>query len=371
MSKFSGLRLWFLCASFILVLVLAGCAGTPEPSRATSPSVVVPTTSSAPVFEKITVVPLTRTPISTAGKALAADIMDIDQQNHRLYLADTTAQGVDVFDISTKKAVFLTVIPTSSGVNGVCVAKPINKLYAGLNSNSIAIIDINPASPRLNQVIATVDTRDNTRTDCISYDPVDNKVYAANSNNLVTVIDGTTDKMITQITGLGPGLIQSRYNAKDGYVYQNSAAQNVIIQIDPKADILVKKMDIVDDASPCGLAINPKTNVGLLGNTSFPQHLTFWDFASQKVKSTSDAAGGADMVAYNPVADLFFAACSRADTGPVMAIFNGSDEKFITNVPTAEGAHNVAYDETNGMVYTIDETPSNAALVGFPWPYKK
>jgi hypothetical protein len=371
MSKFSDLRVGFLCVILSIALVLGGCAGSVAPSKATAPSGVVTTTSSAPVFEKITNVPLTRTTISTTGKALTADIMDIDQQAHRLYLADTTAEGVDVFDISTKQAVFLTVIPTFSGVNGVCVAKQVNKLYAGLNSSAIAIIDINPASARLNKIIATIDTRDKTRSDCISYDPVDNKVYAASSNNLLTVIDGTTDKMITQITGLGPGLIQSRYNAKDGFVYQNSAAQNVIIQIDPKNDVLVKKIDIVDDASPCGLAINPRTNVGLLGDTSTPLHLTFWDFNSQKVKSTSDVAGGADMVAYNPVADLFFAACPRTDAGPVMAIFNGSDEKFITLVPTAEGAHNVAYDETNGMVYTVDSTPSNAALIGFPWPYKK
>ena len=54
-----------------------------------------------------------------------------------------------------------------------------------------------------------------------------------------------------------------------------------------------------------------------------------------------------------------------------MAIFNGSDEKFITYVPTPPGAGKVAYDETNGMVYTVDTTVLSAALVGFPWPHEK
>ncbi len=369
MPKFLSLRFLFLCVILIVALVLGGCTGTVTPSKTTAPSGVVTTTTSAPVFDKTTVVPLTRTPISPLiGKTLKADIMDIDQQAHRLYLADTTLTGVDVFDITTKQAVYVTTIPTGSAPSGVSVAKNVNRLYAGLENSSIAIIDINPASAKFNSVITTIATGGRTRCDEMDYDPVDKKAYVANGDNIVTVVDGTTDKMITQIKDLGLGLQQFRYNSKDGFMYLASSAQNMILQFDPKTDVLVKKMDIVDDSNPTGLAINPKTNVGLLGVHSTPQHLTFWDFSSQKVKSTSDVAGSPDMVTYDPVADLFFAAC-LADQGPVMAIFNGSDEKFITLVPTTPGANKVAYDQTNKMVYTADT--SKAELVGFPWPYNK
>ncbi len=369
MRRLLRLSFLFLCAILIMALFLVACAAPAVPSKTKEASLTVTTTSSTPVFEKTTVVPLTRTPIlPDTGKVLAPGVMDIDQQAHRLYLADKTAEGVDVFDITTKQAVFITTILTGSAPSGVAVAKKVNKLYASLANHTIVIIDINPSSAKFNSIIATVTAGGASKSAEMDYDPVDNKLYVANSDALVTVIDGATDKMIKQFTGLGPSLVQSRYNAKDGFMYMCSGAQNLLFQFDPKTDVLVKKMDIIDDAEPHGLAINPKTNVGLLGNTTSPLHLTFWDFSSQKVKSTSEVAGGADMVAYDLVADLYFAACAT-DSGPVMAIFNGSDEKFITCVPTATGAKKVAYDETNGMVYTVDNT--NAALVGFPWPYQK
>jgi YVTN family beta-propeller protein len=386
MPKLINIRFWCLCASLIAAIVFAGCAGPAGLSGPPGPAGPVglagpagpagPAGMVAPAYKPLviantTFVPLIRTPIlSVTGRALSSGIMDIDQQAHRLYLADKTAEGVDVFDISMKQPVFLGVLPTFSPPSGVAVAKKVNKLYASLANHTIVVFDIDPVSANFNSIIATVTAGGTSKSAEMDYDPVDNKVYVANSDALVTVIDGTTDKMIKQFTGLGVSLVQSRYNVRDGFMYMVSGAQNVIFQFDPKTDVLIKKMDIVDDASPHGLAINPKTNVGLLGNTSFPQHLTFWDFNSQKVKSTSDVAGGADMTAYDSVAELFFAACD-SEVGPVMAIFNGSDEKFITYVPTAPGAKKVAYDQTNRMVYTVDSTLFFGALVGFPWPYKK
>ena len=42
--------------------------------------------------------------------------------------------------------------------------------------------------------------------------------------------------------------------------------------------------------------------------------------------------------------------------------------KFIGNVATATGSHGVAYDETNGIVYTQDQNPNEGALFSFPAP---
>jgi hypothetical protein len=77
------------------------------------------------------------------------------------------------------------------------------------------------------------------------------------------------------------------------------------------------------------------------------------------------------MTRYDPVADLYFGACGvNSRMPPVMNIFNGKDGKFIASVPVNATGRKVAYDETNKMVYTIDLTPFQPALVGFPWPAK-
>ena len=51
-----------------------------------------------------------------------------------------------------------------------------------------------------------------------------------------------------------------------------------------------------------------------------------------------------------------------------MAIFGGTPIRFLNNVPTAVGAHGVAFDETNNIVYTQDQLPSEGALFSFPLP---
>jgi hypothetical protein len=135
------------------------------------------------------------------------------------------------------------------------------------------------------------------------------------------------------------------------------------------SDTLVKKIDIVDVTNPTGLAINPTTNQALLGSANrTKQHLTVWDFATQKVASTTDKAGNADVTLYDPVANVYLAACSSFAGGPVMAILDGTTGKFKTNVPTYPGAHVLTYDSTNRMVYTCDWTPYNAALISFQLP---
>jgi len=51
-----------------------------------------------------------------------------------------------------------------------------------------------------------------------------------------------------------------------------------------------------------------------------------------------------------------------------MAIFAANPVKFIGNVATATGSHGVAYDETNGIIYTQDQNPNEGALFSFPAP---
>src|SRR5207248_942072 len=152
---------------------LASGAPTPQPT-------LLP-----PVAADTTVVSLTKIPIPPlSGKTASIDIIQIDQAAHRLYVADRTTNGVDVFDISTKDAKYLKSVDAGSGANGVVVAKDVNKLFAGLNDSNVAIIDLTSLT-----VIAKVNTGGKGRADELDYDPKDKKVYVANSGDgFVTVI---------------------------------------------------------------------------------------------------------------------------------------------------------------------------------------
>ena len=377
-------RAFALASIAIIALSCAGPAAAPSPSpspvaiatasptpSASAKPTPTPTPTVLPsVAANTTVIALTKIPIPPiAGKTASIDILEIDQAAHLLYVADRTSNGVDVFDVATPNAKYLTTIDTGSGPNGLTVAKNVNKLFAGLNDSNIAIIDLSGAPTKFT-VITKVSTGGKMRADEMDYDAKDKKLYVANSDDgIVSVIDATTNAIIKKFDNLGDGLEQPRYDTADGMMYMTSSGQNAIFQFDPTKDVMVKKFDVGSKCSPNGLAINPTTQQALLGCSSRSTNTTVsWDIAAGKVIKEFDQAGAGDATFYSAKANKFFFGASNFNHGAAMAIFSANPIAFITNVPTAVGAHGVAYDETNNIVYTQDQNPNEGALFSFPAP---
>ncbi len=342
--------------------------GDPAPKCAT----VVPTATTLPIVAaNTTQVSLTHIAIPPiAGKMGSFDILDIDQQAHLLYVADRTDTGVDVFDIATPTARYLRTIDVGAGANGLTVAKNVNKLFVANNNSEIAIIDINASSSTYDTVLAKLNTGGKKRADEMDFDPKEKKLYVANSDDeFVTVIDGVNNTIIKRITGLGDALEQPRYNPGDGMMYMTGSGGNVVFQFDPTQDVLVKTMDVGVPCNPNGLAINPTTNLALLGcGNKMTQQTVFFDLVAGKTVATFDQAGAGDSAIYDAKANRYFFAASGFYRGGQMAIFSGGNPvTFITNVTTTPSSHAVAYDETNRIVYAPD-VPAAAGLVSFPAP---
>jgi YVTN family beta-propeller protein len=394
-------RLAIVAAGAILAGACAGPAATPSVSPTTvaaattaaatpspSPSPTAPATPAGspgaptptpqptllpPVAGDTTVVTLTKIPVPPlAGKTASIDIIQIDQDAHRLYVADRTDNGVDVFDITTKDAKFVKTVDTGSGANGVVVAKNVNKLFAGLNDSNVAIIDLTTLN-----VIAKVSTGGKGRADELDYDPKDKKVYVANSGDgFVTVFDATTNTIIKKFDNLGAALEQPQYNPGDGLMYMTSSDQNTIFVFDPVKDVLLRKDVVAVLCGPQGLAINPKTNQAMLGcnagragSTGTPLTVA-WDLTNGKFTSVFGQVGAGDSVIYSAKTDRFYFGAHNFPRGSTIGIFSGSPIAFLTNVPTGSfsGAKNLAYDETNNLIYTQDALPGEGALFSFTPP---
>ena len=340
------------------------------PAQASLPVGATPAPTLLPaVTANLTTVPISRIAIPPlSGKTASIDIMEIDQAAHMLYVADRGTNGVDIFDVSTTCAKFVKTLDTGSGTNGVVVAKNVNKVFTTTNDSMVAIFDI--TTPGSEKLITKINTGGKKRADELDYDAKDKKVYAANSDDgIVTVIDATTNAVVKKFENLGDGLEQPRYDAADGMIYMTSSGQNAIFQFDPTKDVMVKKFDVGTKCDPNGIAINPTTNHALLGCSSKSANNAIeWDLAAGKVVQQFDQAGAGDAVFYSAKADRFFFAASNFNRGAEMAIFSGNPIKFVTAVPTAVGSHAVAYDETNGIVYTQDQNPNEGALFSFPAP---
>ncbi len=393
-------RLRQVCALAIGTLLITACSGpaavttssapasaapataAPTPTPCTTQSALTgPAQASLPVgaTPAPTLLPVVAANLSTAvisrigippitGKTASIDIMEIDQATHLLYVTDRTDSGLDIFDVSSPCAKYVKTIDLGSGPNGVVVAKNVNKVFATTNDSNVAIIDI--SAPGSEKILTKINTGGKGRADELDYDAKDKKVYVANSDDgIVTVIDATTNAVLKKFEGLGDSLEQPRYDANDGMVYMTSSAQNMIFQFDPTKDALVKKFDLVTKCNPNGIAINPTTNHALLGCSSrSANNAVEWDLTAGKAVQSFDQAGAGDAVFYSAKADRFFFAASNFNRGAVMAVFAGNPIKFITAVPTAIGSHAVAYDETNGIIYTQDQNPTEGALFSFAAP---
>jgi hypothetical protein len=179
-----------------------------------------------------------------------------------------------------------------------------------------------------------------------------------------------SNTLVTQFLGLGDGLEQPRFNPVDGLIYMTGSDENVLYQFDPATDTLLGKLDVVDNCHPHGIGINPSTNQALLGcSTTVGQHVARWDFGQSRVVALSDQAGGTDAIIYNAAADRSFTGSGRYFRGSGIGVFAG-DGSFVTMVGTTDlNAHQIAYDQTNHMLYTtMAASPGSIQLAGFPLP---
>ena len=345
-------RVWSAC----VVLLLAGVVGA---------SLLVGHVAGADMSFALPLPNVAIPPVQ--GKTGSFDIMEIDQSAHLLYVADRTDQGVDVFDISTPAARYVETISAGVGTNGVSVAKNVNKVFVTTNDSRVLIVDATPSSPNYHKIIASLSTGGKKRADELDYDPRDRKIYAANSDDgIVAAIDAVGNRIVKRWDNVGEGLEQPRYNAGNGMMYMTSSDQNAVFQFDPVRDVLVKKHDVGAACNPNGLAINPKTNQALLGCSNRQAPMTvLWDLNAGKVAQTFTQVGAGDMTVYSAKADLFFFAASNYPPGPVIGVFTGSNPRWVANIPSVTGAHAVAYDETNRVLYAINQTPNQASLIAF------
>jgi len=297
---------------------------------------------------------------SIAGKAGNFDVVEIDQANHRLYVADR-AGGVDVFDITGAPAKYLQTISLPAPPNGLAIAPDLGRLFVGISNGSVLFVDINPASATVYTVVKDVPTGGKS-ADLLDYAAKPHLVFASNGiEGTLATIDAVTGELKAPIK-VGFALEQPRFNPADGMLYVTSPDADGLFQIDPK-DGKIKQKVPLGGCLPAGMAINPKSQVLIACRAA----VIMWDLGSAKSAGFDRVTGG-DVVSYDAKTDRFFVAAPQK-TGPsAVGIFGGSPIAYIASVPTAGAGKSTAYDETNDILYTPDDRLGYAGLAGFHPP---
>jgi YVTN family beta-propeller protein len=289
------------------------------------------------------------------------DAVEIDQANHRVYAADRN-RGVDVFDITTTTAKFVTAINLPSSPNGLAIAPDLGRLYAGTANGMVEVLDISPTSPTTGKVIAEVVTG-GKEVDLLDYSSSRHELYASNgADGTIAIIDTNTNKVLKQIK-IGFPLEQPRFNAADGMLYVTAPNADALFQVDPSTGT-IKNKTTLGSCTPVGLAINPRTDQALIACDNWT---ISWDFRTSTA-TTFNQASHADIVSYDPKTDRYLVATPGPITSSSVAIFGGNPIAYVSSVDTGAGGNAAVYDDTNNLVYTTDLRPNRVGLVGFAIP---
>ncbi|HEY0411144.1 MAG TPA: hypothetical protein VGE42_12855, partial [Candidatus Dormibacteraeota bacterium] len=246
----------------LLASVLAGGCGFQEPA-----------------LQPITREPLTRVEIPPIHDRTASmDEMVVDPATQTLYVADQTdasAQGIDVFDISSPPGRYVKTIRTGATFpNGMVLVADVKRLYTGNDDGTVGVVDLDPTARTYQTMVSSVTTGGRLASDLITYDTRDHKVYAANpSDGFLTAIDVRTNRIVGRVDGLGL-IAQPRYDSADGMLYVGAVDDNLLFQIDPRTDRVVQRRSFDVPCSPHGIAINPSTNQGIIGCADKDQPVT-------------------------------------------------------------------------------------------------
>jgi DNA-binding beta-propeller fold protein YncE len=336
-----------------LAVVLAGCSAFREPA-----------------IQPITVETLHRVEIpALRGKTAVMDILDLDQAAHRLYVTDGLTLGIDIIDTSTVPGRYLKSIRIGSIPNGVVVAPDLHRVFVGSDESALVVLDVDPASAKPDSVEATISITGAGASDLIEYDRPDHRVFLANPDDgIITVFDAHSLKMLSTIGGLGL-VDQPRYNAADGMLYVSEAERNSIITINPRTATVVAETPIPLTCEPHGLAIDPTTNLGIIGcNDKDDVRTVSWDFAAKRMVRSFDQAGAGDQVIFDPVSRHFYFAASSYAPAEIAIFQSAASVSFLTGVPTSHKSKGVAYDEAHHWIYTYDGKHREAGVWGFPDP---
>ena len=290
------------------------------------------------------------------------DAVEIDQAGHRLYAADRSNQGVDVFDISAASATYLTTIAMPAGPNGLALAPDLSRLFVGVENGSVMFVDINANSPRFNQVINEVKTGAKS-ADLLDYSADRRLVYASGGvEGTITSIDSGAGEVKGQLK-VGFALEQPRFNPADGMLYVTSPDADALYRLDP-SDGTIKKKKSLGGCQPTGFAINPKSNQALIACRN---SVISYDLRRDTLERFQQQLGG-DIVGYDAKVDRFFVGAPHKPGQGAVGVFGGTPIAYIATVVTGAGGKSAAYDEASAMVYTPDTRPNKAGLASFKMP---
>jgi DNA-binding beta-propeller fold protein YncE len=332
----------------VAVLICGGAAGAAE-------------------LKQIATIPVPGEPL------ISFDISYVDQKNQKLYLADRSNKGVDIYDTKANKYIgraegFIGAVlkpdgkvnSNKSGPDGVIAIG--DEIWAGDGDSSIKVIDA-----KTMKITDTIATGGKTRLDEMSYDPKDEVFIGVNNAEeppFATLISTKPGhKIIAKVPfpDATDGAEQPDYNVADGMFYVSIPELNKdpkkggVAVIEPTTGKIVKMLTVAN-CHPNGLAFGPDQNFVLgcsvRGKDDMPAIIVVMNAKTGNVVATIADIGGADMVAYSKKNNQYYIGGGNNPGGGTLGVIDADSNKLVQKIAMkgASTPHSVAVDDNTGHV---------------------
>lgn len=325
------------------------------------------------------------TPIENYG------VLTIDQATGLGYLADKDNKAVVVFDTKTDKFVsriggFVgqTGNGNTSGPNGLTVVNSGPKihsppeLWVSDGDSTVKVIDLQSG-----KIAATIHTGGTSRANAMAFDPKNQIVIVANSNeavsffSLISVDPKQQHSVVAKlpVPQSAENLERSAWHAPSGMFYTaipvSSAdkSKGLLAQTDPKSGRIVKLHEL-ERCHPHSLSIVSDTTI-FLGCSSAhgPDRkpggdMAVFDIASGKIESYGAGWGGNGSSTVDRARGLYF----HATTIGALVVVDTKTRQVVEKVPTGKGARSLGVNLATGKVYvatTAKGGPCGGCIVAF------
>ncbi len=179
-----------------------------------------------------------------------------------------------------------------------------------------------------------------------------NKIYVANEDSTITVIDGATNSVIATIFA-GPTFNPPQpvypssrffaYNSENNKIYFASDSNTVMV-LDGTADSILTTIEVGE--IPYALLYNPANNKVYCANRS-SNNVTVIDGANDVVLDTVPVGDSPVELAYNFVDNKVYS----ADHGGSVTVIDAQTDTVVATIPIGDYAVGLVYNSTNNKIY--------------------
>ena len=266
------------------------------------------------------------------------DYLAFEPASHRVYVAH--GNKIEVLDAVSNTIVGQ--VPVD-GANGVAVALPVGKGYAGSRAGkSVVVFDLITF-----KVVKTLPGAEDS--DAVVYDPVSQHIFVMNGDpHSMTVIDTSSDRVVSTIHLRG----QPEFAVVDGMgkLFVNIEDRREIQRVDTKTGMVDATWPIAACDSPHGLAIDNQAH--RLFATCVNSKLLVVNAATGAVVSTLAIGKRSDAAAFDGHLKRVF---SSNGEGTLSVIQQGDSDRYksLGNLPTQVGARTMTLDAESGRLYLV------------------